>query len=176
MWNSFSVTDEEKLRKDIDLEQLEKWFGIEERSSKLFTSSIDLAIDPKASQTNLIDPKRANALGIMLGRIKATSLEIKKAFLDMEDNGILNETFLCQFQINLPITDEINIIESYLKEKKNAELGRVEGIIKEMSTVPRLPLRINFILYKLRFKDRLQEIGPVRSVDVANRFYFQSLR
>ncbi|KAI8903193.1 hypothetical protein EDD86DRAFT_250600 [Gorgonomyces haynaldii] len=161
-WDQFTIKEEESLRKDLDMGLLEKWFGSDEKPSGLktpLTTSFENLAETKPS--SLLDPKRTQSLGIMLGRVKIGYHEIRDALIQMKDNEILNETLIGLIQSNAPTPEEIEMIKDYVKEHKQADLGKPETFILEMSQVPRLNQRLFLLLFKLRFQERLQETLPV---------------
>ncbi|KAJ3031043.1 Diaphanous [Rhizophlyctis rosea] len=176
LWKSLAdkPNAEEKLRKDkLDLKELEGLFGVvgsvgaekgkgagkggKEREEK---EEGDVAGGKKGAIT-ILPAKRSENIAIMLGRIKLPFDQLRAAIIEMDTN-IITEGTAKSFLTAVPAAEEVELLKEFLggNEGKLKELGKAEGFLWEMTKVPRLENRLNIMLFKSRFLERVSDIRP----------------
>ncbi|KAJ3049045.1 Diaphanous [Rhizophlyctis rosea] len=171
---------EEKLRKEkIDLKELEILFGVvgsgggdsgkggkdgkasKEKDGKEKDGKAEKGGEERSKMVTILDAKRANNISIMLGRIKLPYDQIRKFIIEMDTNQ-LPEPMVKQFLAAVPTNEEVETLKEFVggNEAKLKDVGKAELFLWEMTKVPRLEQRLNAMLFKLRFLERVSDIRP----------------
>lgn len=142
-------------RAKLDKTELERLFA---NAPKKVTSptSPDVPTTPskKATQVELFDSKRSDAVNIGLKRFKMPHDAIRSALFKFDD--ALDEEKLASLQTIAPTPEEIEIISRY--DGPASELGQVELFFTTMSTVPALHDRLQYFLHRHRFDAQLAKL------------------
>ncbi|EIW76318.1 hypothetical protein CONPUDRAFT_139713 [Coniophora puteana RWD-64-598 SS2] len=110
----------------------------------------------KGGITTLLDITRANNIGIMLNRIKLSSLQIRRALLDLDDNK-LSVDDLKYISKQLPTAEEISRIKDYDDISK---LAKADQYFFEIMVIPRLQERLDCMIYRRKLELDIEEVRP----------------
>ncbi|KAF9232167.1 hypothetical protein BU15DRAFT_55302 [Melanogaster broomeanus] len=138
---------------DFSTEDLEATFLID---SVPQTQSQVLNPSRKQNVTTLLDITRANNIAIMLSRFKSRYPAIRQALLDLDDS-ILSIDDLRAISKQLPTTEEMNRIKDFGDVSK---LAKPDQYLHEIMTIPRLPQRLDCMIFRQRFHLDVDEIRP----------------
>ncbi|KAJ3165993.1 hypothetical protein HK101_012039, partial [Irineochytrium annulatum] len=105
----------------------------------------------------LIDMTRARNMEILLGSVRISHGAIRDAVMEVKDE-VLTAQRLRILQQCVPTDEEVEIVRAF--EGDRTQLGNAERFILTMSTVPRLPQRIDALLYRQRFHEEMDELTP----------------
>ncbi|KAI0216793.1 hypothetical protein L0F63_005205, partial [Massospora cicadina] len=148
---------EEDILKDLDWEELEALFckKVSKKPGSGYTS-IGRRIRGKKSIT-LIDLNRANNIAIALARMKMPFSAIKLAILEVDDARLSMDN-LRSLESNAPTQEEIKLVRSHTDLLDN--LGTAEKYILQIMDIPRLPERLNCMIFRRRFDADVEELLP----------------
>ncbi|OMH81925.1 Protein diaphanous-like protein, partial [Zancudomyces culisetae] len=120
-----------------------------------------------AEAVSILDPKRANNINIMLGRLrKYTFEEIKTALLQLDDS-IIGENTIKQFLIYLPTSEERSLLTN--QAKNNVLMARADQFLYEMMQVYRYDSRLSVMLTRLTWREKYSELkDDISSVSKAS--------
>eukprot|EP01113_Clastostelium_recurvatum_P012737 TRINITY_DN1662_c0_g1_i1.p1 TRINITY_DN1662_c0_g1~~TRINITY_DN1662_c0_g1_i1.p1 ORF type:complete len:1111 (-),score=430.35 TRINITY_DN1662_c0_g1_i1:87-3266(-) len=113
----------------------------------------------------IIDPKRAQNVGIMLSRFKCSIKDISQALLTL-DVSLLDLETVTQLVKYIPQQEELDAITAFVKEQgeksdeEKATLGKPELFFLELSTIPKLAQRVELLHFKLQFPEKLYAVKP----------------
>ncbi|KAJ3336031.1 hypothetical protein HDU93_003842 [Gonapodya sp. JEL0774] len=192
VWRTFAEKreNEENLRKEIDLSELEDLFALGSKDDQggtlkkgvsTETGISDISGSPvsaKVQKIQLLDGKRSQAISIMLSRLKISLPDLKEALLSC-DLTKLDENLLKAFLTNgVPTSEEVELLGEYIEnESKAKDLDRAEQFLVEAMKVPNYETRLRSLLFISRFKDRITEVTPdIVAVSAASRELQQSKR
>ncbi|XP_029142570.1 protein diaphanous homolog 1 [Protobothrops mucrosquamatus] len=111
----------------------------------------------KVKELRVLDSKNAQNLSIFLGSFRLPYEEIKNAILEVNE-AVLTESMVQNLIKLMPEPDKLKMIAG-LKEEYN-ELAESEQFGIVISSVSRLPSRLNAILFKLQFNEQVDNIKP----------------
>ncbi|XP_063154709.1 protein diaphanous homolog 1 [Candoia aspera] len=111
----------------------------------------------KVKELRVLDSKNAQNLSIFLGSFRMPYEEIKNAILEVNE-AVLTESMVQNLIKLMPEPDKLKMIAG-LKEEYN-ELAEPEQFGIVISSVSRLPSRLNAILFKLQFNEQVENIKP----------------
>ena len=104
-------------------------------------------------QVTLLDPKRANNLGIILSAVKLPFDAMRRAVLAMDTAALpldsVNALLKC-----VPSAEELELVAN--AGVPTAALGFAERFVAEVGTVPRLQKRLECLAYVQRFEGSLR--------------------
>jgi len=104
-------------------------------------------------QVTLLDPKRANNLGIILSAVKLPFDAMRRAVLGMDTAALpldsVNALLKC-----VPSAEELELVAN--AGVPTAALGFAERFVAEVGTVPRLQKRLECLAYVQRFEGSLR--------------------
>lgn len=139
----------------LDMNDLVSTFSIESASA---TSASALVTSPtrKQSVTTLLDITRANNIAIMLSRIKLDLPGIRRALLGMSD--VLSVDDLKAIGKQLPTAEEMNRIKDFGGD--TSKLAKADQYFCQIMDIPRLPERLECMLYRRKLDLDIEEIRP----------------
>eukprot|EP01090_Pellita_catalonica_P011719 TRINITY_DN2376_c0_g1_i1.p1 TRINITY_DN2376_c0_g1~~TRINITY_DN2376_c0_g1_i1.p1 ORF type:complete len:434 (+),score=86.09 TRINITY_DN2376_c0_g1_i1:136-1437(+) len=121
----------------------------------------------KKGKINVLDMKRANNIGIMLSRFKLTPEEIAQKVIEMDSSVIDTSTAKNMLKNGIPESSEIAVIQEC---EDPSRLGTPERFLLAMSTVPNLVPRLNAMIFKSTFRERINEVMPdIKAIDAATK-------
>jgi len=138
----------------IDLEALESKFSKEDENSFSKTKTEITALSSMTMtsiKVEILDPKRLQNVGIAFARLKLSPSKLKECILDFSMKklgGGVDRVNLLQKMI--PTDEEVAALTSFEGDKE--QLGKVETLFLELSSISHLSLRIRVWLIQLRFK------------------------
>ncbi|KIK96072.1 hypothetical protein PAXRUDRAFT_32637 [Paxillus rubicundulus Ve08.2h10] len=138
---------------EFDTDDLDAIFAIDsapQTQSQMFGPS------RKQNVTTLLDITRANNIAIMLSRFKIGYPAIRQALLDFDDS-ILSIEDLKAISKQLPTTEEMNRIKDFGDVSK---LAKSDQYLHEIMSIPRLPQRLECMIFRQRFELDVEEIRP----------------
>ncbi|OJA17689.1 hypothetical protein AZE42_11865 [Rhizopogon vesiculosus] len=109
----------------------------------------------KPSVTTLLDITRANNIAIMLSRFKITPLEIRQALLSLDDKMSIDD--LKAISKQLPSPEEIARIKDF---EDISKLAKADQYLSAIMTIPRLPQRLDCMIYRQKLELEIEEIRP----------------
>lgn len=110
----------------------------------------------KQNVTSLLDITRANNVAIMLSRFRKGYSVIRHTLLDL-DSSQLSIDDLKVISKQLPTPDEITRIKEFGDVSR---LAKADQYFSEIMTIPRLPQRLECMMFRLRFELDVNEIRP----------------
>ncbi|KAF2072044.1 hypothetical protein CYY_006634 [Polysphondylium violaceum] len=158
--NTFwKMVDHAKYSECLPYEQIEFLFAaavIEKKEKEL----------KKGSEVTVIDPKRAQNVGILLSRFKNFNLDqIRDAIINLDDS-ILDLETINQLVKYIPSKEELDAIKSFksaqesVEETERMRLGKAEVFFDKLADIPRLAQRIQALHFKLNFPEKLYQAKP----------------
>ncbi|KAJ3280744.1 hypothetical protein HK104_000433, partial [Borealophlyctis nickersoniae] len=137
--------------------ELAELFSKEESpsTSRMSTPAQPRKVEKKVIQ--LIERKRAQNMGIMLGGIRLSYPAIRNAILSFDGN-VLSVERLQMLRQWAPTEEECDIVRAY--EGDFEELGSAERYIREVMDVPRLAHRLDCMLFWKTFDEEMEEVIP----------------
>eukprot|EP01105_Mastigella_eilhardi_P025736 TRINITY_DN7103_c0_g1_i1.p1 TRINITY_DN7103_c0_g1~~TRINITY_DN7103_c0_g1_i1.p1 ORF type:complete len:1132 (-),score=394.00 TRINITY_DN7103_c0_g1_i1:63-3458(-) len=112
----------------------------------------------KVQQVKLLDAKKSNNISIVIGRIKIAYAEVVRAIMHL-DEKILSPEFVSGLLKVVPTPEETEQLKQY--PDSPATLDKPEQFLLELMAVPRLQGRLEVILFRQQFNDRLSDIQPL---------------
>ncbi|EFA86573.1 actin binding protein [Heterostelium album PN500] len=122
--------------------------------------------EQKKGDVTVIDPKRAQNIGILLSRFKGISYDTLYDAIYNLDDKVLDLETINQMIKYVPTKEEIDAIKAFnsANEAKPVEerlkLGKAELFIDKISDIPRLTQRIQALHFKLNFPEKLYHAKP----------------
>ncbi|KYQ93845.1 actin binding protein [Tieghemostelium lacteum] len=158
--NTFwTKVDHKKYQECLPYNQIESLFAaaiIEKKEKEV----------KKGMEVTLIDPKRAQNIGILLSRFKNfTTDQIYDAILNL-DEKILDLETINQLVKYIPSKEEIDTINQFKElqlskpDEERLKMGKPETFIDKISSIPRLSQRIQALHFKLNFPEKLYHAKP----------------
>ncbi|XRB20894.1 formin-like protein [Pseudoscourfieldia marina] len=116
----------------------------------------------KKEVVHLIDSKRSHNLSIQLASIKKLSHEdIASALRSMDDSELSVEA-LETLKEAVPTREEIKLVEGYKGDREL--LGTVEKFFLVIKDVPRLARRVNALIFRATFEERVAAVRATLNV------------
>eukprot|EP01133_Synstelium_polycarpum_P017416 gene17416-20781_t len=148
----------EKYNESLPYEHIESLFAaaVIERKER----------EQKKGDVTVIDPKRAQNIGILLSRFKGTSNDAVFDAITNLDEKVLDLETINQLIKYIPSKEEIDAIKAFKvsqeakPEEERLNLGKAEQFIDKISTIPRLTQRIQALHFKLNFPEKLYQAKP----------------
>jgi len=138
---------------ELPLDDLEKLFCTKPPPAPKAKSE---TAKPKVQVVMILDPKRSNAIGIMMAKLPAVS-EIKEAIMEADEDTLSYEQLIAVSN-NYPTMEEIGQVKSAHEAGQN--LDKPEKFVLVMASIPKCTMRISVWLFKLTFFERTQELKP----------------
>jgi len=113
--------------------------------------------EEKERRINIIDTKRANHVGIALGRMKKSFTEIKAAIIDLDDSQMTIEN-LISLKSFIPTSEELAQIRAFDGDKN--KLDRPEQFFLELEAIPHLHTRVEHWIFERSFEENVHKILP----------------
>jgi hypothetical protein len=117
----------------------------------------------KQAKVSLLDAKRAQNAGIALARVKMSFEDVRKVIADMNDKAFDTEP-LKNLGEYLPTDEEARLLMAYKGDK--ALLGQAEKYMMTMLNFKTAKKRLDCMVFKKEFKDKLSEIKATVAVIV----------
>ncbi|ULU01015.1 hypothetical protein L3Y34_001424 [Caenorhabditis briggsae] len=108
------------------------------------------------------DDKLLQKLGILQGSIKITHSELKLALLEVNEK-VLTVGFLEQLRAAMPVEKELIDKLRAVDKAQFEEMPEGEQFLTRLLQIQGLPLRLDLILFKMRFQETLNELKPAMS-------------
>eukprot|EP01112_Ceratiomyxa_fruticulosa_P021198 TRINITY_DN7396_c0_g1_i1.p2 TRINITY_DN7396_c0_g1~~TRINITY_DN7396_c0_g1_i1.p2 ORF type:complete len:351 (-),score=91.40 TRINITY_DN7396_c0_g1_i1:574-1626(-) len=134
---------------------LEKFFLMKDTSNKEGEDDDGKKKKDANATVNLLDIKRANNVGILLSRIKATPAAIRKAIETLDENALSLDNSKSLLKL-APTDEEKTTLKEYQGDR--AKLGVAEQFFLEMLKIPRLVPRVESMIYRREFYLKLAEL------------------
>eukprot|EP00727_Mastigamoeba_balamuthi_P006755 m51a1_g270 putative actin binding protein (1085) ;mRNA; f:247246-251973 len=109
-----------------------------------------------AAAVQLLDTKRSQNVSIMLSRVKATTTEIVRAILAM-DESVLSPQFVASLAKAVPTQEEIDMLRAY---PEPGALGKPEQFLLQLGEVPCAGPRLEALAFKQQFQQRCDDAAP----------------
>ncbi|XP_022802689.1 uncharacterized protein LOC111340162 isoform X4 [Stylophora pistillata] len=139
--------------KSINLDLLEEMFQIEEKEKLMPTAPT------KPTAKTLLDPKRAQNLGIFLSGFKLSTKEIdEKLSVFREEDGALPMDHVIALKRFLPSAEEFEMYKNY-KEDPSALLPEDQFMMK-LCGINDLEKRLDLLLVILEFPQQFEDLVP----------------
>jgi hypothetical protein len=123
-------------------------------------------------EISVLDSKRAYNINIMLGRLKVSFGDIRRAILQLDFN-VMTRQLITQFLKYVPTAEEIGQLSQY--KDNPSELTRADRFLVEMLKVDRYEHRLKAMDFYVRFEERLADAkGDVVAVSRASDTLSQS--
>ncbi|KAJ3218536.1 hypothetical protein HDU67_005095 [Dinochytrium kinnereticum] len=103
----------------------------------------------------IIDMTRARNMEILLASLRKSYGAAKDALLSIDDEFLTSERLSLLKQC-IPTDEEIEIVQNYDGDK--SELGNAEKFITVVASIPRLPQRIESLVYRNKFNEELDDL------------------
>eukprot|EP01119_Soliformovum_irregulare_P017325 TRINITY_DN5126_c0_g1_i1.p1 TRINITY_DN5126_c0_g1~~TRINITY_DN5126_c0_g1_i1.p1 ORF type:complete len:1319 (-),score=517.97 TRINITY_DN5126_c0_g1_i1:43-3999(-) len=139
---------------DIDTEEIENLFCQKQTAPK------EVSDEPKKEVrqiVNLLDTKRANHIGIALGRFKFSNQELKKAIVEVDDSKLTHDDLISLMSF-LPTSEELNLVREYQGDKQL--LDKPEQFFLEVESVPYLVTRVELWTFSRNFDEKVHTLLP----------------
>jgi hypothetical protein len=147
-----TVWAESTISPDFKLDDLEATFTIDNTPT---SHSKAANTTRKQSVTTLLDITRANNIAIMLSRFKMTPLEISQALLSFDNK--LSTDDLKAISKQLPSPEEVARMKDFQDVSK---LAKADQYLSAIMTIPRLPQRLECMIYRQKLELEIEEIRP----------------
>eukprot|EP00026_Physarum_polycephalum_P002187 Phypoly_transcript_02192.p1 GENE.Phypoly_transcript_02192~~Phypoly_transcript_02192.p1 ORF type:complete len:950 (+),score=214.97 Phypoly_transcript_02192:198-2852(+) len=148
----------DKYQSQLPYEEIETLFGakvIEEKPK-----------DTGAKKNvSVLDPRRAQNVGILLTKFKCSNDELRNAILTMNESVLDLET-MNQLIKYVPTTDEITAIRTFIEaqnqkpEEERSTLGKPEEFFISLNSINKVAERMKMLHFKLQFPDKLYGAKP----------------
>ncbi|EGG16095.1 actin binding protein [Cavenderia fasciculata] len=122
--------------------------------------------EKKTSEITVIDPKRAQNVGILLSRFKNVSPQVVHDAIFNLDDKVLDLETINQLIKYIPSKEEFDAISAFKTSQQDKapeeklKLGQAEQFFDLISDIPRLSQRIQALHYKLNFPEKLYQAKP----------------
>lgn len=137
---------------ELDINEIENLF-----SAKPVIAPVIKKEEIKDQIVSLIEAKRANHVGISLGKMKLEFSEIKMAIIDLDDSKMTVDN-LQLLKTFIPTNEEITLIKEFTGEK--SRLDKPEQFFLEISDVPHLQSRVEVWVFTRTFEERVLSLFP----------------
>lgn len=139
--------------KSINLDLLEEMFQIEEKEKPIPTASA------KPTVKTLLDPKRAQNLGIFLSGFKLSTKEIdEKLSLFREEDGALPMDQVIALKRFLPSAEEFEMYKNYKEDPST--LVQADQFMKKLCEINDLEKRLDLLLVIMEFPQQFEDLAP----------------
>ncbi|XP_028967542.1 disheveled-associated activator of morphogenesis 1 [Galendromus occidentalis] len=156
----WSEVNEEKLYKEIDLDDVDKTFAAFKKN--LIASNEDVAEVQRGSnkikELSVIDPRRAQNCQILLTRLKLSNEEIVSCLLSMDSKEQLQKDMIEQMLKFVPTLEERTSLEEHSHELEL--LAKADRFLYEVGKIVHYEQRLKTLCYKKTFKEKLNDIKP----------------
>lgn len=129
-------------------------------------SSAPAEISPKKKQKpkpiQLLEQKRAHNIGILITSLRLDVQFIETAVLNHDASSIGTDK-LQQIEEVAATQEEIRTIEQHLEQNPNADLGKAERFLYDLSKIPQFTQRVKCIMHEIKFSDLLVNIDNTLS-------------
>ena len=147
---------------EFDIDELEDQFAAKQTIKKM-GSSANLNGDSgpsKPKAISLLDPKKANAIAIMINSLPSTS-DVVTAIKNLDTN-IIKRDQIGMILNNVPTAEEIDAICSHPSD--GPSLDKPDIFCLGLSEIDNLEDRLKCWIFKLSCKDRFKDINPPLSI------------
>ncbi|MGH0116646.1 UNVERIFIED_CONTAM: hypothetical protein FKN15_012241 [Acipenser sinensis] len=121
------------------------------------TDDKKMAQKKKVKELKVLDGKTAQNLSIFLGSFRLPYEEIKNVILEVNES-VLTESMVQNLVKQLPEAEHLSVLSEMKGEYD--DLAEPEQFVVVISTVPKLHVRLNAILFKLQFEEQINNIKP----------------
>lgn len=153
---------EDKFENNELFAKLTLAFSAQTKSSKVKkeqdgTDDKKMAQKKKVKELKVLDGKTAQNLSIFLGSFRLPYEEIKNVLLEVNES-VLTESMVQNLVKQLPEAEQLSVLSEMKGEYD--DLAEPEQFVVVVSTVPKLHVRLNAILFKLQFEEQINNIKP----------------
>ncbi|XP_022645280.1 disheveled-associated activator of morphogenesis 1-like isoform X2 [Varroa jacobsoni] len=160
----WSEVNEEKLYKEIDLDDVDKTFAAFKKN--LIASNEDVTDVPmkggltsnKVKELSVIDPRRAQNCQILLTRLKLSNDEIVSCLLSMDSKEQLQKDMIEQMLKFVPTLEERTSLEEHSHQLEL--LAKADRFLYDVGKIVHYEQRLKTLCYKKTFKEKLNDIKP----------------
>lgn len=159
--------DDSKVFNSLDVQEFETMFSAYQKAAgkdegggddDAAAAAAAAAEKAKPKELSVIDARRAQNCAIVLSRIKMSNDDLKQAILSCDEDK-LTKDLLEQLLKFIPAPDEIQLLDSHKAEIET--FAKADRFLYEMSSIDHYGERLQALFFKVRFKDRVQEIKPL---------------
>lgn len=111
----------------------------------------------KKELKSVLDPKKAYAVAITLGRLKLSFDDVRDMLLRM-DTDHLERALLESLAKHAPTKEEMTNLVPY--RERQAELGKADVFMLTIGDVPLLTQRLEAMLFRLNFREQVDALKP----------------
>ncbi|CAJ0598693.1 unnamed protein product [Cylicocyclus nassatus] len=155
----WASTSEENLVSESVLEELKERFATSRTGSKSTDTLKSTKPPKKVKQPQIVkDEKILQALAILQGSVKLSQKQWRKGLLQIDDS-LLSANTLQQLRTALPPLDVIKKL-SEVEPSVLQEMPEGEQFLASLASIKALPLRLDLIIFKLRFQEILNDLKP----------------
>ncbi|EYC30267.1 hypothetical protein Y032_0005g2547 [Ancylostoma ceylanicum] len=155
----WATTSEDSLANDSLLEQLKEKFSTSKPGPKGGDTLKTMKPAKKVKQPQIVkDEKILQALAILQGSVKLSHKQWRKGLLKVDDS-LLSANTLQQLRTALPPLDVIKKL-SEAEPSMLEEMPEGEQFLASLASIKALPLRLDLIIFKLRFQEILNDLKP----------------
>ncbi|KAK6743320.1 hypothetical protein RB195_010528 [Necator americanus] len=155
----WATTSEDCLANDSLLEQLKEKFATSKAGAKSNDVPKNAKPAKKVKQAQIVkDEKILQALAILQGSVKLSHKQWRKGLLKIDDS-LLSANTLQQLRSALPPLDVIKKL-SEVQPSSLDEMPEGEQFLASLASIRALPLRLDLIIFKLRFQEILNDLKP----------------
>ncbi|KAN0055596.1 hypothetical protein ACTA71_008712 [Dictyostelium dimigraforme] len=104
---------------------------------------------------SILDPKRSQAISIMLSRFKMSFPDLSKAITNLDDSKLNLEDAKSLLKF-VPTSEEIEL----LKEEDPACFGKPEQFLWELSKINRISEKLECFIFKQKLSTQIEELTP----------------
>jgi hypothetical protein len=154
VWGNMNGGDE--IVSLMDTAKLEELFGAQVMAKPIDGTKDKGPEKKKGPQyVNILDPKRGQAVAIMLAQFRISFKDIREAVLELDEDMLDAETVEKMIPA-APTAEEMTEIKAYAGAL--SKLGKPEQYFKEIGQIPRLPQRLATFHFKLTFDEKFKEL------------------
>ncbi|KAL1738092.1 Formin, FH2 domain-containing protein [Schizophyllum fasciatum] len=155
VWGELSSGGNGQVAVNLDMGDLVATFAMDNAPGATASTMQVTSPTRKQSVTTLLDITRANNIAIMLSRIKLDLPGIRRALLGMSDGLSVDD--LKAIGKQLPMAEEINRIKDF---GDTSTLAKADQYFGHIMSIPRLPERLECMLYRRKLDLDIEEIRP----------------
>ncbi|VDL92259.1 unnamed protein product [Schistocephalus solidus] len=148
-----SLTENFNTKPPKKTSPLDSGDGENEDSAK----NIERTLARKAKQVRFLDSKSAQSLSILLGSLKVPYADLRQRIMGVRED-LLNPNVIEQLLKALPEPDVISQIVAVSNEYD--DLAEPEQFCCQVGTIKKLVPRLQSILFKMRFAEKITDIKP----------------
>ncbi|XP_041122217.1 protein diaphanous homolog 1-like isoform X3 [Polyodon spathula] len=153
---------EDKFENNELFAKLTLAFSAQTKSSKVKkeqdgTDDKKMAQKKKVKELKVLDGKTAQNLSIFLGSFRLPYEEIKNVILEVNES-VLKESMVQNLVKQLPEAEQLSMLSEMKGEYDDLAEPEQFGVV--ISSVPKLHVRLNAILFKLQFEEQINNIKP----------------